>query len=125
MTNVGITTPLDSKKGIVKLNFGGSLVIFRRSVLEGKGSCSILRRGLWEICSRLSGTTVFPAIQMAASCLMSRRLASSTSSTAFFAVLPSLRTQHLAMARSPATTYSTFFNTRRASSVCRENWLLS
>ncbi|CBJ28927.1 conserved unknown protein [Ectocarpus siliculosus] len=34
MTQVGITTPLDSKKGIDKLNVGGSLVSFRRSVLS-------------------------------------------------------------------------------------------
>ncbi|CAM9735889.1 unnamed protein product, partial [Ectocarpus fasciculatus] len=37
MTKVGITKPLESKEGMVKLNVGGSLLAFRRSVLEGKG----------------------------------------------------------------------------------------
>ncbi|CAM9679535.1 unnamed protein product [Ectocarpus sp. 4 AP-2014] len=37
MTEVGITKPLESKEGIVKLNVGGLLLAFRRSVLEAEG----------------------------------------------------------------------------------------
>ncbi|CAM9194691.1 unnamed protein product, partial [Ectocarpus sp. 12 AP-2014] len=38
MAKVGITKPLDLKEGLVKLNVGGSLLAFRRSVFEGKGN---------------------------------------------------------------------------------------
>ncbi|CAB1119780.1 unnamed protein product [Ectocarpus sp. CCAP 1310/34] len=37
MTEVGITKPLESKEGIVKLNVGGLLLAFRRSVLDSEG----------------------------------------------------------------------------------------
>ncbi|CBJ28932.1 conserved unknown protein [Ectocarpus siliculosus] len=37
MAKIGITKPLDLKEGLVKLNVGGSLLAFRRSVFEGKG----------------------------------------------------------------------------------------
>ncbi|CAM9746903.1 unnamed protein product, partial [Ectocarpus sp. 6 AP-2014] len=37
MKKLGITKPLESKEGMVKLKVGGSLLVFRRSVLEGKG----------------------------------------------------------------------------------------